>query len=77
MSARDAFAVGGRQDDDTAQARPISTAPRVKWAPLLLWLQDDSRWYIGFWENGHWYEDSGCRMAPVAWAPLPPRPVLP
>jgi len=43
---RDVFAAGGWQNE--AQAHPIATAPKVDDAPLLLWLGDESHWYIGF-----------------------------
>jgi hypothetical protein len=71
MTTPDIFAPGGRQA--ALNSYPIETAPKIVDALLLLY---DSRWYIGFWEDGRWFEETGAYdLNPTAWAPLPSAPV--
>jgi hypothetical protein len=63
--------------DNAAPTRPLDTAPRVTDTPLLLWERDGDGWQIGYWDGTGWYHEQELRMAPVAWALMPPRPVLP
>ena len=60
-------------DTDRGQARPISTAPEVVDAPLLLWAR--GAWCLGYWDGKGWCNEAGFYISPTAWAPLPAPPV--
>src|SRR4051812_24042290 len=59
----------------TETARPMSTAPEVTAAPLLLWLTDINKWQVGCWDGKSWRTEGGFIVEPTAWAPLPVPPV--
>ena len=54
---------------------PIEIAPKVPNEELLLWSRDHDCWVVGYWDGAGWFTEAGDRVEPVAWAPLPGRPV--
>src|SRR6476619_4245905 len=56
---------------------PIETAPRAPGVELLLWSRDHASWVVGYWDGEGWFAESGLRLNPGAWAPLPGRPTAP